>query len=370
MSTRTAADNRIYAAVPLLQRLVARALIALVAGALFACALVAGQGQGVPRKPGVNRAQRLRPGNAQAHPVLSPDAQRAMEVMQLFLNRGAAQPFIGEQTTVVVGRSLVSTQTVKHQGPGIERMDFMTPKRMNGDIFLQNGNRTFHFMARQRVIREGHASMDMFQGHARQIVQGINTGRIAASVVGSQVVAGQNASIVEIHTANGGWRLWIDDRTGVRLKSEQLNARGSVIQQSYFNTINYSPTFAPNDFAAESLPSVPHEDARPLVVATVAEAQQHVAYTIREPALPAGFRLIGVSIVQKPGERKITVLRYTDGPNSLTLYQQPFMAGNNSMAQLRQQPHTLHAWIAARMAFVLVGNLPTDAVRQIVDSLQ
>lgn len=302
------------------------------------------------------------------------DVKRAREIMGLFLRQGNKQPYIGEQITQVMAGGLESKQIVKHRGPWLDRIQFLAPPRMNGEIILQNGGRFQHYKPSQNVILEGIASPEVFDGQVKEILQGIRSGRITARAVGSQVVAEQNASIVEIRTPEGGWRLWIDDKTGVRLKSEQLNAQDSVTLTTYFTKIDYTPTFDPADFSPGSLPRVKHEASLPNgpPLANVQAAQQQVDYTLREPVLPSGFRLAGVWVVGLPGGHNVTVLRYTDGPNNFTLFEQkarqkPAAATAQGANPMRRN---LRHWISGDVSFSLLGNIRPITLKQIADSLQ
>jgi hypothetical protein len=324
-----------------------------------------------PERPAIRRARIL---NALGKQNPNPEVRRAREIMALFLRQGSKQPYIGEQTTQVMAGGLESTQIVKHRGPLVERIQFLTPSRMSGEIILQYAGRFQHYKPSQNVVLEGVASPEVFQGQVKEILQGIKSGKISVRVVGSQTVAEQAASIVEMRTPEGGWRLWIDNRTGVRLKSEQLNAQGSVSVTTYFTKIDYAPTFDPKDFNAGSLPRVRHEASLPSgpPLANVQAAQQLVDYTIREPAIPAGFRLSGVWVVELPGSHKVSVLRYTDGPNNFTLFEQKVRQKVATQKPLDGKPfrRNLRHWVAGDISFSLLGNLRPASLEQIVDSLQ
>jgi hypothetical protein len=292
--------------------------------------------------------------------------------MALFLRQGNRQPYIGEQVTQVMAGGLESRQVVKHRGPWQDRIEFVSPPPMNGEVILQFGGRFSHYKPSQRVIEEGFASPEAFMGQVKSILAGIKEGRITVRQVGTQVVAEQPASIVEIRTQEGGWRLWIDSKTGVRLKSEQLNAQGAVTMTSYFTKIEYAPTFDPGDFQPAALPKVRREASLPSgpPLANVQAAQQQVEYTIREPALPAGFRLAGVWVVELPAA-KVTVLRYTDGPNNFTVFEQVARQKPQSTASTTRAPRrNLRHWIANGVSFTIMGNVRPITLLQIVDSLQ
>jgi hypothetical protein len=324
------------------------------------------------RQSAIRRAQARRALAGSPKAEQRAEAKRAREVMALFLRQGNRQPYVGEQVTQVMAGGLESRQLVKHRGPWQDRIEFLSPPRMNGEIILQFGGRFAHYKPSQKVIEEGVASPEAFMGQVKNILAGIKEGRITVRLMGSQIVAEQPASIVEIRTQEGGWRLWIDSKTGVRLKSEQLNAQGAVTMTSYFTKIDYTPTFEPDDFRPATLPRVRHEASLPSgpPLPSVQAAQQQVDYTIREPALPAGFRLAGVWVVELPAA-KVTVLRYTDGPNNFTLFEQMARGKAASPPPSSRAPRrNLRHWIARGVSFTIMGNVRPVTLLQVVDSLQ
>lgn len=350
-------------------------IIRLLDAGLLAAAFLgaADDGHAQAAHPGVRRAvvRRTQAGNA-ANVARRAETKRAREVMALFLRQGNRQPYTGEQVTQVMAGGLESRQIVKHRGPWQDRIEFVSPPRMNGEIILQFGGRFAHYKPSQKVIEEGVASPEAFMGQVKNILTGIKEGRITVRLVGSQIVAEQPASIVEIRTKEGGWRLWIDNKTGVRLKSEQLNAQGAVTMTSYFTKIDYTPDFEPGDFRPAALPKVRREASLPSgpPLPSVQAAQQQVDYTIREPALPAGFRLAGVWVVELPAA-KVTVLRYTDGPNNFTLFEQKARQKAAASAPNGSAPHrNLRHWIADGVSFTIMGNVRPVTFGQIIDSLQ
>jgi hypothetical protein len=341
--------------------------------ALSNYAQVSAQGPPDTRRPASQRVGGPRNAPFPGLQARRQQAQRAREVMGLFLRQGHKQPYIGEQVTQVIAGGLESRQLVKHRGPWQDRIEFLSPARMEGEVILQNGGRFLHYKPSQRVILEGVASPEFFLGQARELLTGIREGRIKVLVVGSQVVAEQPATIIETRTPEGGWRLWIDDKTGVRLKSEQLNAHGAVSVTSYFTKIDYSPTFAPADFQPAALPRVRREASLPSgpPLANIQAAQRLVDYAIREPSVPAGVHLVGVWVVELPGG-KVTVLRYSDGPNNFNLFEQRARsnAANAPSPTVGSPRRNLRHWTSGGVAFSLIGNLRPATMQQISDSLQ
>jgi hypothetical protein len=300
-------------------------------------------------------------------------------VLGRFLGQGQRTPFIAEQTTrILEDRVRESTQIVKHAGPGRERIEYVSPPAMKGEIILHLGGRVFQYRLRPapRLV-EGGAPDEIAGQRLRALAQSMRDGTVHAQFVGRQVVAGRDAYIVEIRPAAGGGcrRLWIDAQNGVRLRHEHVDARGSVLSTSFFTRVDFSPTFLPSDFdprALESAPSQVLPDSVPL--ADISEAEKRVGFRVREPWMPAGFRRTGVYLVGR-GIGRAVALGYGDGVSSLRITQR-LLPAHAARARKRQsgdrpviRPGFAH-WIAGDVLFTLAGPIRGPAVDRIVESLR
>jgi negative regulator of sigma E activity len=329
-------------------------------------------------RPGARRV--FRPAVEQERTRRAAETKRAREVMMLFLRQGQRQPYLAEQTTRLqaVGAPVRESQLViKRGGPGRERMEFLSPAGMRGEVILLNNGRLFNYKPGVNKIFEGVAPLEVFQHRAKQLMEDMQQGRIAVRVMGTEIIAGQEASIVEMRGGNGGKRFWIDNKTGVRLRTDELNAEGSVIQTSYFTKVDYAPSFEAKEFSPASLPNVPHEPRFPAQppLPDVETAQQQVNYPIRQPDLPEGFRLSGVWVADGLGGRKIVILRYTDGVTNFALFQQPIAPKpgmppfSNGKPRMQRRNSVVH-WAAGDRLYTLVGNVRLDTARQVVESVK
>jgi outer membrane lipoprotein-sorting protein len=363
--------------------LVAAAIAGVASGGGIAAPLVAARADGahprlVARRPtapasGRAPAQRARGG------AFAAGTLRARAMLALYLRQGLRQPYVAEQTSrLLEGQVRESRQIVKHAGPGRERIEYTAPAGLRGEVILVSGGRMLHYQASTGRILEGAAPVEEFQTRVREVLQGIRQGRVLVRVIGSQLVAGQTAAIVEIRAASGGpfRRFWVDTRTGVRLRHETLDAAGSVLSTTYVTTIDYNPTFDPSEFRADSLPAVRHEPLLPSSpsLGTVQAAQALVAYPIRQPVVPLGFTLTGVWAVGAPAKRT-TILRYGDGVNVFALYEHPLPRANASLPLGPRRPlpryrNGVAHWAAADRTYTLIGDLAPAAVRAVAESLR
>jgi len=308
------------------------------------------------------------PANAQ-----NSEVAKARKLLNLFLTTGQRQNYVAEQTTRLTNSSMQESKLiVKKGGLGKERLEFVAPSKNTGEVILTSGFRMWNYKPRQNRIFEGFVALDGFQLRAKQIRDDITSGKLKMRIVGNEIIAGRSATILEFAGESGLEKLWIDDVTGVRLKHEEVNSEGSVVQSSYFTRIDYDAIINTNDFRPDMLPKVPHQPVFPLgtPIESVAAAQSKVSYTILEPAIPSGYKLTGVWLVDAAKGVPITVLRYSDGPRNIALFEQP--VGPNVVATggvVKPRNGVAH-WVSESHIFTLLGNMSPNTMRDIIRSLR
>jgi len=321
-----------------------------------------------PRRPGLARIPLARDaGTAMAARA------RARELLLLFLRRGLRETYVGDQTTrLLQGRVQDSHQIVRQAGAGRVRIEWLSPPELRGEVILISAGRILHYKPSLGVILVGAAPPAEMRERVRELGSGLRDGRIRATAVGSEVVAGQSASIVEVRSVGGGEfyrRFWIDERTGVRLKHETLDPEGRVVTTTYFTRIDYEARPDEADFRPASLPRVPHAPLLPETepFTTLAAARAASRNPIREPDVPPGFALTGAWVVPGGPGRETAILRYSDGVNTFALFQSP------APAAVARPPHfgiaVVH-WVTGGRAYTLVGSLKRANLRRIIDSLR
>lgn len=290
---------------------------------------------------------------------------RVVRLLRLMLTRGVRTGYIGEQTTrLLEGQVAESRQIVKHAAPGRERIEFLAPPRIRGEVILDLGGKRLHLRMRPvpRLV-ETSVPPDAQVRPIRDLLAAVQTNRIALRHLGQELVAGRAAEIVEARPrAEVPFkRLWIDRETGVRLRYETVDASGSVIATSYFTRIDYSPRFDADDFKRESLVARAPAGAamRAEAVATLAEAEAKVGFRLREPPLPPSFRRTGIWIMGSDGPAGV-VISYSDGVNMLRLTQRKVPPAVARMRLRAQEPVIRPGaaqWLAGDVLFTLSGSV-------------
>jgi hypothetical protein len=317
------------------------------------------------------------PRNAPVDPAVAANAAQARQLIALFLQKGVKQPHTGEQITRLLQGTVHETrQSIKYMGPGRNRMEYLSPPDIRGEIILIANGRFFHYIPGPPArILDGFATPEEFQARIRELFKGMNNRTIRVQLVGDETIAGRRAGIVEIRAAGSFFlKFWIDDETGVRLKYQKLDNMGRAVSETFFTSINYELVPPQDDFRPILLPNVPHEplmpDSQPL--GSIQAAQQLVPYIIKEPAIPNGYHTSGIWVIAGPGGHPATILRYTDGVNTYGIFMNqasPLAADAPEMRIIRQHNGVAH-WVVRGIAYTLIGNLRPLNVRLITDSLR
>ncbi len=334
---------------------------------------------GTPAAQELRRFKRLRvPPRAPADTdVTDTDSRRARGLVALFLGSGQRQRYTAEQTTRILDGMVQETQQlVKWGGAGRQRIEYISPARFKGEIMLINGGRLLNYKpAPVHKVFIGPVPPEEFASRVRELNIAIRDGRIRVALIGSENVAGRMAGIVEIRPPRPNApfkRLWIDEKTGVRLRNETISPRGATVNTSYFTRIDYDVDLLPRDFGPDSLPSAPYEAILPKSspLASVQSAQEQCAFTIREPAVPDGYGLAGAWVV-RAAARTTVILRYTDGLNFLTLFQSSLVRRPASpLAQPAKLRGGVAHWAAEDRLYTLIGNPRADAFNRLAESLK
>ncbi|MBW3623698.1 MAG: hypothetical protein KY468_09860 [Armatimonadetes bacterium] len=152
-----------------------------------------------------------------------------------------------------------------------------------------------------------------------------------ATVEGRTEIAGRPCTEVLLRPksgAGGSRSLWIDNETGVILRSEERNAENELVAATRYSSIQYGQTATPDMFLPIPPGSEPvqwHAEDNFANEVTPEAIEKALGIPHVQPKyLPAGFKLEGHYIYRCPGcDTKTAVSRYVNGLNSLSVVQAP-----------------------------------------------
>ena len=240
--------------------------------------------------------------------------------------------YAGEMVTQVAAQSnFPLQQTIKGDKQGRTLVNFLNGK-LQGDVLMVTPGevRNYHRSTGVMDVAQWPTEWD---DHEKRMFAAIRGGYYTARVVGTEQVAGRQASIVELLPVAGAgepgrpqFKFWIDQETGVQLKNEKSDAMGRVLSHRYLTSVTIGPNVVtPQDF---NLGYLKQAQIRPLFppnsqYRSLEQAQGHLPFTPVAPAsLPSGFHLGGVWVFPGGnGQMQFVLLRYTDEVTSFSLYE-------------------------------------------------
>ena len=195
-----------------------------------------------------------------------------------------------------------------------------------------------------------------------------NTEHYEFQLLGTGRIAGRDARLVAINPRDElryGYRLWLDQETGLPLRSELVNDEGQPIEKMMFTEITVGGEIA--DELLES--SVPGEDFKWHVRTSDKETVLQNNSPVRFEKLPAGYEIVRAE-ARGNGEEPSYHLVLSDGLASVSVFAEPLQDGKPALAGLSR--------LGAVNAFgvrlpehhvTVVGEVPEETVAAIAEAV-
>lgn len=188
-------------------------------------------------------------------------------------------------------------------------------------------------------------------------------------------VAGRYAQHIRVIPQDNfryGYNLWLDQETGLLLRSELVNLQQQVLERFQFADINIGLNLTEDDFSPQGDGHTLAQHRHETINETPAEAVNWV------PAwVPQGFQLASAGqVAVEPGnedDAQPLRLMYSDGLASFTLFVDP--AGAEGLPEIVSQWGATSAAVRylthdkLRYRITAVGELPSDAILKIAGSV-
>jgi negative regulator of sigma E activity len=152
--------------------------------------------------------------------------------------------------------------------------------------------------------------------------------------------------------------VWLDVRTALPLKTQIWSADGEMTEESAFIFIQYNPPHVVSRF------SLPSNTVRAPWPTTDPDFE---VVRVAETGLPPGYQLVETDTRSLPGRAIISIQRFSDGLNTLTLLESVRLSAKQ-LAQLGGSAE--YSGQVGAVNFALCGEHDTDALRRVARSLQ
>lgn len=307
------------------------------------------------------------------------------QVLQRALAADATQTYRGTMLlfTWATGAGEATVVTVSHRAPGQSRLEYLNSRREPFLVVVDDGVHHWEFYpgGRKATVEASAGEPGFGNGQSLDLLRhnyNLQDG-------GRGELAGRAVNIVEL-VARGcrlpSQRLWIDQKTGVVLRTEQYRSDGSLVSLSVYTSFEPVKSL-PDELFRIKVPegvrvATDFEPSAPLKDLSAASG-----IAIRLPAeLPSGFVYAGATIAEEKDGR-IAHLRFTDGLGVISLFEreaQPLtryrLAGSRPV-ELKAGRGWLSEecgsyvlnWTSGGVNFTLIGELPIEALVRVANSL-
>lgn len=242
---------------------------------------------------------------------------------------------------------------------------------------------------RREILRDGDQVRCLLEGDQPLVVQSqltarlmpnLPVGRLASSASayrlslgGKGRVAGMSTQIIEIEPRDEfryGYRLWLEERTGMLLRSALLDHRGRQLQQLSFVTIELGVPI--ND--AELEPALDQQSTQMATLqdhpVSAASSDEHHRVSWMPARVPDSFRLIRVGRGTGQDGQAFEHLVFSDGLASFSIYVEDGMPGYVGGRLESVGPVHVFTGMADSRQITVVGEVPRATVEYVGRALR
>jgi sigma-E factor negative regulatory protein RseB len=309
---------------------------------------------------------------------------------------GRTQPAATQDARHWLERMLSSTQTLNYegtfiyvQGPHLETMRIIHGGGTGGErqrlvslsgppreIVVANNNVVCLSPKRQAMFAGGDYRRSPFPWSIPRELGRLES-HYELQLLGEDRVAGLEARVIAIKPRDVwrfGYRLWLDQRNGLALRSALLDERGQPVEQLMFTDLQLKPRIDDTAFATPAL--VP-EGAAPEMGSNADGAQASMGKPVTQSAwrveqLPEGFTQVSHNrFTEASGRHPTEHLVFADGLATISVFLER-LEGDPPLLQGSSQLGSMNAFgtVVDGHQVLVVGEVPAATVRRIAAAIQ
>ena len=262
------------------------------------------------------------------------------------------------------------------------RLEFLSPESVSGRLIVDDGAASWQYEPSMHLVVRGPSFVS---GAGRPERAGDILRGYGVHILGREEVIGRATIVVSLAAGRSGShrRLWVDEATGVPLRTEERDSSGQIVFVSYFSRISYSLNLPPALFQFRK-PAGARVVAFHLTGDSVATPGELVGLARSPVVVPP--RLLGRYAfrdgrIAQHGAFSAAVATYSDGISALTVFQtpssrmafpevgDPIAFGAGTARFLDRGYFRVVLWQQAGMNFAVLGNVPGTVLLQAADEL-
>ena len=261
---------------------------------------------------------------AKITPAKAPDAEALFVKV---LRSDDLYSYKGRQVTTYWRTGRVMEVLVFHRPPDDQRIQFLNPETDRGRLLVtQGGAQQWDYNPRQKILRHRQLSPGALDDDDLLSYTLLRANYLLSVDPKPHQISDRKTYLVTIKRPAGqtlARRFWIDAGSGLILKREIYRDDGRLAVTEAFADIRYHPALPSSLFRVSGLPKTVRVINLPTAETAVSlsSVQKQLAGRAFAPVMLAGYRLVGATTT-KIGERPVLHLRYSDGLNLVSLFEQ------------------------------------------------
>ena len=257
--------------------------------------------------------------------------------------------------------------------PGMLRREIHAHGSSKAQLAISDGDVEWIVLPSQKRAYKGVPSKTLPKQLGPEAEQALLLKNYTVKVHGPETVAERKAWVVDIDpVAKGKPRqtLWIDEQTGLILRSKRFRANGSLAALSQFVHIRI-PAEVPDELVDYEPPKgykVEDHGLSPQFLSLDGLKDAVASPPAVPQTLPGGFQFESAGTVSTHGQ-SVVHLRYTDGLLNISLFQSPVPVRLRELADSpgegRLPGGRILQWKADKRSYILIGDLSQGMMRRL-----
>lgn len=276
-------------------------------------------------------------------------------------------------TLVVSSGGSMSSARVWHVCDGQQQMERVESLTGAPRSTFRRNDEVITFSPQSRVaVAERREALGLFP-HLLKVADAPIEQYYSASAQGSERVAGFEADIVRVTPRDGlrfGYRIWSEQRTGLVVKLQTLDAQGQVLEQVAFSELQLDAPVSMDKLNRMMANTDGYRVESPRLHKTAAATE---GWRLARDV--AGFR--AMSCYRRPSDTGASSLQwvFSDGLATVSLFIEPYDARRHGQEQLQGMgaTHALTRRVVARDGtwwLTLVGEVPVPTLQAFAQALE
>ncbi|OGL40662.1 MAG: hypothetical protein A2043_10425 [Candidatus Schekmanbacteria bacterium GWA2_38_9] len=284
--------------------------------------------------------------------------------------------------------------------PGKTRMEYFSGNILQM-IVITTKDKSIEFSPAENIVYIKEISPQ--KKELEKTKQSLLFSNYEAKIAGKETVSGRDATLVKVDSRypdRPSKKLWIDDKTGTILKSEQYSSSGNLIFLTYFKKINFNSVINDSFFMPPQGMSVRTVSEPKKKNFTPEDLSKLVGFKVVIPySIPEGYVLEGCYVYQCGCGVDMAHMRFFDGLNSISIFEGkkdcPVCSKDKGMGFFRgrrgrmgmgrgrgmgcsprecelldRRQERVMAFTDKEIRFVIIGDIPESDANRIADGLK